>query len=407
MLPWLTIATSLLPELIKIIAGDKAGAVAKDVAKAVQDTTGAKDPTAAQQKVKDDPAVSAALQQKLAEIALDAAKTQNEEEDKKRADEIAQMRILLEDTQGARSTFQTLAQANSVFAWGAPAVSVIVTIGFFSVLLFLINHDPVAANSNRSDVIQIVNILIGTLAAGFATVINFWLGSSLGSRNKDTASVQLQATQAAHSAQAIKTQAAQTTEALKTLGNVAAKSASTDGQKQDGAKPKSDNFDACLAIVLVQEGGYTNDPQDPGGPTNLGITQKDLSDWLGHAATAEDVKALTKDTAREIYRTKYWNPLRCGDLPAGIDLIVFDFGVNAGLSRSVKTAQKVVGVQEDGSLGPITMGALSAIDPRDFINSFSDKRLAFYQSLPTWPHFGKGWTRRTEEVKKAALDMVG
>ena len=406
MLPWLTIATSLLPDLIKIIAGDKAGTVAKDVAKAVQDTTGAQDPAAAQKKVKDDPATSAALQQKLAEIALDAAKAQNEEEDKKRADEIARMHVLLEDTQGARSTFQTLAQANSIFAWGAPAVSVIVTIGFFSVLLFLINQEPAAVNTTRSDVIQIVNILIGTLAAGFATVINFWLGSSLGSRNKDTASVQLQATQAAHSAQAIKSQAAQTTEALKTLGNVA-KSASTDGQKPDGGKKKPDNFEKCLAVVLIQEGGYTNDPQDPGGPTNLGITQKDLSDWLGHAATADDVKALSKETAREIYRSKYWNPLRCDELPAGIDLIVFDFGVNAGLSRSVKTAQKVIGVKEDGSIGPITMGGLTAVDPRDFINSFSDKRLAFYQSLSTWPHFGKGWTRRTEEVKKASLAMAG
>jgi lysozyme family protein len=110
-----------------------------------------------------------------------------------------------------------------------------------------------------------------------------------------------------------------------------------------------------LAIVLTQEGGYSNDPQDPGGPTNLGITQKDLSDWLGHAATPEEVMELGKDTAREIYRTKYWNPLRCGDLPAGIDLIVFEFGVNAGLLRSVKAAQKVLGVTEDDSLGPITI----------------------------------------------------
>src|SRR5262249_18756658 len=123
--------------------------------------------------------------------------------------------------------------------------------------------------------------------------------------------------------------------------------------------------------------------------------------------TAEDVKTMTKAEAQEIYRSKYWNPMQCGDMPDGIDLEVFDFGVNAGIRTAVKIVQSVVGVTADGSVGPITLAAIKAANPRNVIQTFSQRRLDYYRSLGSeWTHFGAGWTNRTNSVEQAALNMV-
>jgi lysozyme family protein len=162
-----------------------------------------------------------------------------------------------------------------------------------------------------------------------------------------------------------------------------------------------------MAIVFTEEGGYTNDPNDRGGPTNFGITIGDLKQWREKDVTAEDVKNMTKDEAREIYRSKYWNPMQCGDLPNGVDLEVFDFGVNAGTRTAIKKLQDVLGLKDDGSIGPITISACKAVDPRTVIQGFSARRLEYYRSLgDEWTHFGAGWTNRTNAVEKAALKMV-
>jgi hypothetical protein len=93
------------------------------------------------------------------------------------------------------------------------------------------------------------------------------------------------------------------------------------------------NFDKCFKFILQFEGGFTNDPKDPGGPTNLGITQATLSAFIGRQATIAEVKALTPAKAAPIYRGKFWDHVNGDNLPVGIDLAVFDFGVHSGPSR--------------------------------------------------------------------------
>ena len=406
MFPLVAIATAILPDLIKLIAGDKAGTIATDVATAVQTATGTSDPAAAKQKVASDPAVAADLQVKLAQIALDATKAQNEEQNQQRQAQLDDLKQRLADVQSARTSLVDLARAQSPIAWIAPLVSAGVMIGFFAllgVLLFLIYyHDA----DNKISQNQLINICIGALVAAFSTVVNFWFGSSKSSQDKDI-------TQAAQTAEVIKSQVQQTNTALSTA-NVATEKAATAavrGAAISGAAgaPQTDdstNFNQCLDVVLAQEGGYTNDPHDPGGPTNFGITLQDLKEWRGKDVTAEDVKNMTKEEAQEIYRSKYWNPMQCGDLPNGIDLEVFDFGVNAGIRTSIKKLQEVIGVKTDGSIGPITLSAAKAANPLTVIHNFSTLRLDYYRSLSEFPHFGTGWTNRTNSVEQTALRMA-
>jgi len=90
-----------------------------------------------------------------------------------------------------------------------------------------------------------------------------------------------------------------------------------------------DNFNRCLEIILHHEGGYVNHPKDPGGRTNLGVTQRVYEEWIGHPVSEAIMKGLTVDHVRALYKAKYWAVVKADDLPAGLDLCVFDFGVNA------------------------------------------------------------------------------
>lgn len=98
--------------------------------------------------------------------------------------------------------------------------------------------------------------------------------------------------------------------------------------------------------------------------------------------------------------------MQCGALPKGVDLEVFDFGVNAGPGQSVKTLQKIVGVTQDGSIGPITLAAARTINSRDLVTRFSHERLTVYQSLPEWATYGNTWTSRTQQIEADALKMI-
>lgn len=166
------------------------------------------------------------------------------------------------------------------------------------------------------------------------------------------------------------------------------------------------NFAAALARLLAHEGSYTNHPDDPGGPTNFGVTIGDYRRYVKADATAADVKAMTLDEATTIYRSKYWRALHCDALPAGLDYAVFDYGVNSGIGRAAKVLQRVLGVADDGVIGPVTLAAAARCSSSDLIISICDERLRFLQSLRTWPVFGKGWGCRVAEVKQAALAMA-
>src|SRR5262245_60459519 len=113
-------------------------------------------------------------------------------------------------------------------------------------------------------------------------------------------------------------------------------------------------YEEALSRLLAHEGGYTNHPSDPGGPTNFGITLADYRMYVKPDATASDVRAMKLDEAKTIYKTKYWDALCCNDLPSGVDYAVFDYGVNSGVNRAAKMLQRLVGVSEDGTIGPVT-----------------------------------------------------
>ncbi|MDO9414013.1 MAG: glycosyl hydrolase 108 family protein [Pseudolabrys sp.] len=112
----------------------------------------------------------------------------------------------------------------------------------------------------------------------------------------------------------------------------------------------AENFSAALARLLQHEGGYTNHPSDPGGPTNFGITIHDYRKYVKAGGTAADVKAMSLGEANRIYRTKYWDAQRCDDLPAGVDYAVFDYGVNSGIGRSGKVLRRCLKLPDDSSV---------------------------------------------------------
>jgi lysozyme family protein len=167
------------------------------------------------------------------------------------------------------------------------------------------------------------------------------------------------------------------------------------------------SYDEALSRLLVHEGGYSNHPSDPGGPTNFGITLADARAWWKRDATAADVRAMPRAVAREIYRTKYWAALRGNDLPAGVDYAVFDYGVNSGIGRPGKVLRRLVGLSDATSaIDDDVLAAVWRRPPRRLIEAICDERLAFLQGLSTWGVFGNGWGRRVREVRAAALEMA-
>jgi lysozyme family protein len=167
------------------------------------------------------------------------------------------------------------------------------------------------------------------------------------------------------------------------------------------------NFDTCLELMLAHEGGYVDNPKDPGGRTNLGVTQHVWEEWIGRPSNEKEMRALTPLMVRPLYKRKYWDAVRADDLVAGVDYCVFDVAVNSGPGRAIKFLQSCVGVTVDGGFGPNTMAAVTKQDPAQLIETYCAKRLEFLQSLRTFETFGKGWSKRVQEVKDKALKMLG
>jgi lysozyme family protein len=165
-------------------------------------------------------------------------------------------------------------------------------------------------------------------------------------------------------------------------------------------------YGEALARVLTHEGGYTNNPSDPGGPTNYGITIHDYRQYVKPDAGAADVRAMTIEEAKAIYRSRYWNAMRCDELPAGVDYCVFDYAVNSGTGRAPKVLQRVLGAPVTGRMDDATVKLAAAHQAKTLIAAICDERLNFLQNLKTWPVFGKGWARRVAEVRAAAFAMT-
>jgi lysozyme family protein len=167
-------------------------------------------------------------------------------------------------------------------------------------------------------------------------------------------------------------------------------------------------FEKALNRILKHEGGFVNDPLDSGGMTNLGVTKRVWEEFVGHPVSEADMRALTPEIIAPMYKMKYWNSSHCEVLPKGLDYVVFDFAVNAGTGRSVKTLQQAIGCVADGVIGPKTMAAINDAEPKNLIAKFSDARADFYQGIvarkPDQARFIKGWLNRVEDAKKLALE---
>ena len=170
------------------------------------------------------------------------------------------------------------------------------------------------------------------------------------------------------------------------------------------------NFEDCLKIILHHEGGYVNHPKDPGGMTNLGVTKRVYEDWVGYAVLEHTMQNLTEGDVAPIYKKNYWDRVKGDNLPAGLDLCVFDFGVNAGTGRAAKYLQTMIGTVADGGIGPNTLRALdeyvSLIGLQETIEKYQENRQRYYEKLKTFKTFGRGWTRRVNETTQSALKMI-
>ena len=166
------------------------------------------------------------------------------------------------------------------------------------------------------------------------------------------------------------------------------------------------NYDKCLKAILHHEGGYVNHPKDPGGETNLGVTKRVYEEFGG----AKDMKDLTVEDVAPIYKKGYWDKIKGDDLPSGLDLCVFDFGVNAGPGRSAKYLQTMIGTVADGGIGPNTLKAVDAYVEEHGIEkaveNFQEARQGYYEKLSTFDTFGKGWTRRVTETTELAKSFI-
>lgn len=166
-------------------------------------------------------------------------------------------------------------------------------------------------------------------------------------------------------------------------------------------------FDQALAFVLAREGGFVDDPRDPGGRTNFGITQATYNRWRSvNGYNPADVADIKQAEVQTIYRLNYWNASKAYLLPMPLALVHFDAAVNQGVGQAVKFLQRVVEVKDDGQFGPVTEGAVkTAVDAgrvRELAHQYLWQRLAHYRIISqrntVLLAFLPGWIRRLEHL---------
>lgn len=167
-----------------------------------------------------------------------------------------------------------------------------------------------------------------------------------------------------------------------------------------------ENFLPAMEHMLKSEGGYVNHPSDPGGRTNLGVTQRVWEEWLGRPVSEKEMRALTPAIVAPMYKRRYWDKVSADSLLSGVDYVVFDAAVNSGPGRASKWLQTVVGAAADGAIGPNTLKAVAGYPADKLIEDYQALRLSFLKSLPTWDTFGRGWDRRVAEVKQTAQSFA-
>lgn len=158
------------------------------------------------------------------------------------------------------------------------------------------------------------------------------------------------------------------------------------------------NFETAIDRVLLTEGGYVNNPADPGGETNFGISKRSYP--------YVDIAALTRVDAIAIYRHDFWDRVGGDSLDASVAFQALDFAVNSGCETAVRYLQRAANVADDGHIGPVTIAALNAIPPAVLLLTFLALRLKFMTGLKNWSDASKGWSRRiADDMIYAAQDI--
>ena len=168
-------------------------------------------------------------------------------------------------------------------------------------------------------------------------------------------------------------------------------------------------------MVLAHEGGFTNDQRDSGnhlpdgrqGSTMLGCTQANWEAYVGHQVTQDEMRKLTKEDVKPLYKKNYWDAVSGDLLPSGLDYAAFDFAINAGPAASRKMIQRALGVTADGVFGPKTLAAIQSADAKELMQKFSDAKTTFYKGLSNFNVYGKGWLQRVADVQAVANKMIG
>jgi len=168
------------------------------------------------------------------------------------------------------------------------------------------------------------------------------------------------------------------------------------------------NWDLALSETLKIEGGYVNDPQDSGGPTDKGITQRVFDAYRATQHQPEEwIKRITPAEVSNIYKIQYAQAIKFDEIPSGLDYTLFDEAVNSGPHQAIVTLQEVLGVKVDGKLGVMTMEALLKADKGKIIKAYATNRLGFLSRLRSFKRFGKGWTKRVRAVEALSLKLNG
>jgi len=166
-------------------------------------------------------------------------------------------------------------------------------------------------------------------------------------------------------------------------------------------------YPEAVRRVLLHEGGYSNHPSDPGGPTNFGITLNDYKRFIDQSGTAINVQRMKVDQAKVIYKSKYWDATKGDQLPPGVDYTVFDYGVNSGTGRAGKVLRRCCGIPADSSvINSAVIEAVNKRDPLALTIAINEERLRFLHNLKTWPVFGVGWNRRVAEVRAYSVALA-
>ncbi len=165
-------------------------------------------------------------------------------------------------------------------------------------------------------------------------------------------------------------------------------------------------FEDCLPLLLAHEGGYVDDPKDPGGETNLGVTHGVWEAWRRSPVTQGQMRALTPAEVAPLYKANYWDAVAADQLPAGVDYMAFDGAVNQGPGRVRRWLQMAAGVEADGEIGPDTLRAVRALDPAVLLQRLHSRRWVAYRLDPDFDRFGQGWLNRLATVLDQAKHMI-